>query len=486
MIQGLRYLLFCTLLLLFAPSAAQKGEVRAVWLTTLSGLDWPQTKVHTPADTLRQQRELLRLLDRLSLAGINTIFFQTRIRATVAYPSAIEPWDEAFTGTTGRSPGYDPLAFAIQECHKRNMELHAWIVAVPAGSREQVRRQASLALHRRKPDLALRTSEGYILNPGEQEAAAYLAELCAEIVSNYCVDGIHLDYIRYPEKEISFDDHSTYRRYHSEGQTLQAWHEENITRMLSLVSNRVRTLRPWVKMSCSVVGKRTDLPRYSARGWSAQGPVAQNVKLWMEQGLVDWIVPMLYFDGRDFYPFIQDWVEAAQGTQTQIVAGLATYRLSTSAWPLSTLRRQIEVSRLMGTAGQAFFRARFVADNVKGNLDLLRTLLYSSPARTPLPLRIDTLPPSPPLNPSLTDGLRWSPSTSPDVSYRVYYSWDYDAEIYSLLTTTTDTICLLPPVHSTFPFYYRITAVDKYGRESEPVPVNHPTEPRPLPLTRRP
>lgn len=103
-------------------------EYRAVWLTTLSGLDWPSRPVSVPSDTLRQQQALRQILDRLQQAGINTVIFQTRIRATVAYPSNIEPWDGAFSGTPGRGPGYDPLAFALRECHKRGMELHAWVV----------------------------------------------------------------------------------------------------------------------------------------------------------------------------------------------------------------------------------------------------------------------------------------------------------------------------------------------------------------------
>ena len=112
---------------------APRREMRAVWLTTLGGLDWPAIKVRQPSDTLRQQQELCGILDRLQQAGFNTVFLQTRIRATTLYPSRYEPWDGALTGTPGRAPGYDPLAFALRECHRRGMELHAWVVAFPLG-----------------------------------------------------------------------------------------------------------------------------------------------------------------------------------------------------------------------------------------------------------------------------------------------------------------------------------------------------------------
>ena len=101
-----------------------KREYRAVWLTTIENLDWPKTKVKSPADIDRQKGELTALLDSLKRYNINTILLQTRVRGDVIYPSAIEPFSAVLTGKAGKSPGYDPLAFAIEECHKRGMQLH--------------------------------------------------------------------------------------------------------------------------------------------------------------------------------------------------------------------------------------------------------------------------------------------------------------------------------------------------------------------------
>lgn len=99
-------------------SIPPKREVRAVWMTTIGGLDWPKTYAHTPRTIVKQKQELTALLDQLKKANINTILLQTRIRGTVIYPSAYEPWDGCVSGNPGMSPGYDPLAFAIEECHK--------------------------------------------------------------------------------------------------------------------------------------------------------------------------------------------------------------------------------------------------------------------------------------------------------------------------------------------------------------------------------
>ena len=98
-------------------------EIRAVWLTTIGGIDWPTTYANSPQTIERQKRELTDILDRLQKVRINTILLQTRIRGTVIYPSRLEPWDPCMSGHPGKSPGYDPLRFAIDECHKRGMEL---------------------------------------------------------------------------------------------------------------------------------------------------------------------------------------------------------------------------------------------------------------------------------------------------------------------------------------------------------------------------
>ena len=136
-----RKILLIYALLVLIPSRAQMGflmqspmpkhEVRGVWETTLGGLDWPATKATTAAGRKKQQEELCTLLDELKASGINTVFLQTRVRGTVIYPSSMEPWDASLTGVTGKDPGYDPLAFAIDQCHQRQMQLHACVVSIP-------------------------------------------------------------------------------------------------------------------------------------------------------------------------------------------------------------------------------------------------------------------------------------------------------------------------------------------------------------------
>ena len=104
-----------------------------MWLTTIGGLDWPRTYATNTSTIEMQKAELRQILDDYQRAGINTVLLQARVRATTIYPSQYEPWDGCVSGQPGRAPGYDPLAFAIEECHRRGMELHAWVVTIPIG-----------------------------------------------------------------------------------------------------------------------------------------------------------------------------------------------------------------------------------------------------------------------------------------------------------------------------------------------------------------
>lgn len=498
-----------------------KRELRAVWLTTINNLDWPDTKATSPQAIERQKKELTDILDRLKAANFNAVVLQTRIRGTVIYPSAIEPMDACITGSfiPPRSPNsstlqsfdssilqYDPLAFAIEECHRRGMQLHAWVVAIPGNKATQIKALGAQALSKRVPQLVIKTSEGNMLDPGVPETAEYLASICEEIVRGYDIDGLNFDYIRYPEKEIRFSDAASYRKYAQAGQSLADWRRSNTNRIVQLIHHRVKAIKPWVAISCSPVGKYADTQRYPAGGWNALHAVSQDAKLWIKEGWMDILMPMQYFRGNNYYPFALDWQESSYGRT--IASGLGVYQIDRNQqnWPLAEMERQISWCRQHGLGGQVFFRSRFVTDNTKGIYDLLQRNLYRTPALPPA-LTGDDLPvPDAPTDGKIEEHpegitLSWKPSDAQCSMFNAQYLYVlYRSSTYPVDTEDPNNIYKVIGVESrgdgspgdipsplllggaggrlSPPPYYAVTAVNRYGIESAPLELNTPFEPR--------
>lgn len=447
-------------------------EVRAVWLTTLMGLDWPKKPATTPAQAEEQKQQLCQMLDQLQQSGINTVLFQSRIRSTTAYASCLEPWDGAFTGRAGQRPLYDPLQYAVEQCHQRGMECHAWVVCFPICKVAVAKQLGSKALPSLHPELCQRCGDQWMMDPGVPATATYLSRVCQEIVQNYEVDGIHLDYIRYPEPSVPFNDDATYRRY-GNGQNKQLWRAQNINTCVQTIVEAVKNVHPWVKLSCSPVGKYSDLSRYSSRGWNARDAVSQDAQLWLRKGWMDMLFPMMYFDGDNFYPFLADWRE--NDANRLVVPGLGAYCLDAKEknWPLGTFQRQLNVARAQGLGGQAFFRTQFLLNNTKGVLRWLQTDFYARPALVPpITWQCASAPAAPKVTKSFVGNklcLSWKP-VSDDTGRMRYNVYRLDSlrgdELLAVRITDThfEKLLTLPALrHSR----YVVTAVNAFGVESD-------------------
>ncbi len=453
---------------LLAWCQAPKYEVRAVWLTTVKSLDWPKAKATSPSGIAQQKRELCDILDRLHRSNVNTILLQTRVRATTIYPSNLEPWDVCLTGKGGRAPGYDPLQFAIDECHKRGMELHAWLVAIPVGRWNDT---GCKRLRERHPSLVRKIGDEGYMNPEKPETADYIGRICHEIVERYDVDGIHLDYIRYPENwKITVG--------RQQGR-------ENITRIVRAVNRAVKPLKPWVKISCSPVGKSREMSRYMSRGWNAYDAVCQDAQGWLRDGLMDQLYPMMYFKDENFYPFAVDWAWNTYGRT--VAPGLGIWLMSRregSNWSLMDITREMNVLRSLGL-GHTYFRSRFFTDNLKGIYSYAKDRFDQYPSLTPPMTWQSTAIPSRPDGMSMNNSgnrleLRWwggaDTSGSSYIMYNVYTSLESPVDvsdvrnlIASRLTRPSLTIGQDDGKH-----FYAITAIDRYGNESAPLQSKEP------------
>ena len=474
-------LIFISLLFITIKTAAQpKHEIRATWITTLGGMDWPRNKATNANGIRRQQQELRDILDQLKEANFNTVMLQTRLRGDLIYPSAFETFPEALTGKTGRNPGYDPLAFAIEECHKRGMELHAWIVTIPVGNHRQIKLLDKYSVVRKNRKICKQYQGFWYLDPGHPGTADYLAGIVREIVSRYDVDGVHFDYIRYPENARRFPDKDTHRKY-GKGKDLKQWRRENITAIARRLHAEVKQLKPWVKVSSSPVGKFKDTNRYSSFGWNAYETVYQDAQGWLKEGIHDALFPMMYFKDNHFYPFALDWKENDHGRW--VVPGLGIYFLSPSEqdWPIDEISRQLHFTRQADLAGHAYFRNRFLLDNVKGIFDELKNDFYTTPALVPPMTWQDSIAPSAPTDPLYelqNNGevkLAWSASKDNHdlpVVYHLYASSNYPVDTNNannlLATYLKGNQITLPDGEG----YFAVTAADRYGNESAPLALN--------------
>lgn len=454
----------------YAVNPNPKYEVRAVWLTTIGGIDWPHSYAQSERSAEKQKEELRAILDRLQKANINTILLQTRIRATTIYPSQYEPWDGCLSGFPGKSPGYDALQFAIDECHKRGMEVHAWVVTIPVGKWNSY---GCRQLRKRFPRLIKRIDQDGYMDPEATQTGCYLAEMCREIVQRYDVDGIHLDYIRYPE---------TWKFRISKDQA-----RGNITRIVEKIHQAVKKEKPWVKMSCSPIGKFDDLSRYWSHGWNAYTKVAQDAQAWLKDGLMDELFPMMYFRGDQFFPFAIDWKEHSYG---KIIApGLGIYFLDPKEgkWNISDITSELYHLRNIGE-GHAFFRNKFLLDNHQGVYDFVTAHFNRYPALVPPMTWESNKRPQQPVTLCIeenegTTTLRWDNSLqyedgtaikTPSIYNNVYASKEYPVDVHdarNMILTRTTRRQLTTRTGNT-PTYYAVTTTDGFGNESRAKQLN--------------
>ncbi len=451
-------LLFLVVTNTFCPDAhagphRPKYEMRAVWLTTVYGLDWP-----TSSDEGHQKRELTQLLDRLQVAGINTVFLQVRGRGDLIYPSSVEPGNPLFA-RQGKF-GYDPLAFAINECHKRGMAVHAWLVALPLGGRWYRRSLASTAYVKVWPRKVVEYKREAYMDPANPATADHLRRIVSELLQKYALDGIHLDYIRYPENTRSFPDRQAYLKAGT-SLSLRDWRTQNITAIVRTVHDEVKRQCPAVLFSCATLGTyQRHIAGHDQKGaWTALDDVCQNPVAWAKDSLVDFIVPMHYIRGRSFLPIIEDWKSRVD---LPIVIGLGAYRMlpGEGRWPVEEVLEQVAlVQRDSTLAGVSFFRADQVANLALPLHRGLRDSLFVAPVLPrPIWCRADSTCSPPPPAPDIlalekTDkglSVTWtSPSNEePRLLYSVYcrnHGADPDTDTGdNLIAVTTECQVVIP------------------------------------------
>ena len=296
-------------LLMAAPSMFAdtyvKREVRSVWMATVWALDWPTQSGTSASVQNAQKQEMIRYLDVLKADNFNAVYFQVRSMCDAMYRSSYEPWSSYLVGTRGSDPGWDPLAFVVEECHKRGMECHAWVnpYRFTTGSNWNTPQDQEL----KNKNMLLSHESTVILNPGLPATREHIVKVCREITKNYDIDGIIFDDYFYPNGIPSTSEAGDYTLWKSSGTSMSLgdWRRDNVNQMVRDVYNMIQEEKPYVKFGISPAGAACTSPSVAAGHGVEPCPVASDWQYngifsdpvaWIKEGTIDYISPQLYWD----------------------------------------------------------------------------------------------------------------------------------------------------------------------------------------------
>ena len=378
-----------------SPVPEPRREFRGVWVATVVNIDWPSQR-GMPASS--QKAELIALLDRVAALNMNAIVFQVRPAADAMYESGLEPWSEYLSGKMGKPPEpfYDPLQFAIEEAHKRGLELHAWFNPFRArhasGKGEATRNHIS----RTRPDLVVPYGDQLWLDPGNPDAQFHTLSVIRDVVKRYDIDGVHIDdyFYPYPIKNkrgdlVDFPDSESWALAQERTRALNKddWRRDNINRFVERLYHTVKEEKPWVKVGISPFGIWRPGNPQPIRGLDAYASLYADSRLWLQNGWVDYLSPQLYWSmnsSGQSYSALYEWWDAQNIRSRYVWPGSAIYRLDTHGWREKEIVDQIRFTREQSdNSGNILFSMRILDQKTHRLADRLYKEVYDEPALIP-------------------------------------------------------------------------------------------------------
>lgn len=384
-------------------SSGVKREVRSVWMATVWALDWPSSTSSTTA----QKNEMVKYLDVLQKNNFNAVYFQVRTMSDAFYKSSYEPWSSYLTGTRGKDPGWDPLAFVVEECHKRGMECHAWVnpYRFSTGSnwstaQDQALKSAGMLLAYTKSDGKTTT----ILNPGLESVRKRIVDVCKEIISNYDVDGLVFDDYFYPEGIPVTSSAGDYDLWQKSGasMTFGDWRRNNVNQMVADVYNMVQQQKPYVRFGISPAGAACTSAAVAAKHGIDRCPVASDWQYdgifsdpvaWLEAGTIDYISPQLYWKTNHktnpFGPMTKWWSYVAKhfGRHHYASHSISFLNSSNTTSDWEEIGKQVQFSRDYTeneAPGAVFYSAAYVTGKKQSGFgEWLQVNKFQNKALTP-------------------------------------------------------------------------------------------------------
>jgi uncharacterized lipoprotein YddW (UPF0748 family) len=456
-------------------SVSHPREFRGVWVTTLFNLDWP---TQPGLRVEQQQRELIEILDHLKELNFNALMLQIRPAGDAFYESELEPWSHWLTGQQGQAPDplYDPLEFAIAECHKRSIELHAWFNPYRAEKHLQSEEPVvAVAPHMRvlHPESVYQYGSDQWMDPGARVVQNRIVEVILDVVKRYDVDGIHLDDYFYPypqyfkspdaqsEQEfqiVPFPDDQTYLAYRHAGGDLNKadWRRENVNTIIQRLSSEIRSVKQHVKFGISPFGiYRPGHPEGIQASIDTYEMTYSDPQKWLAEGWVDYLAPQLYWEidpPPQSFPVLLNWWTEQNCQARHIYPGLALYKTDTHDWPIREIQAQVEVTRSYSpqlSLGNIFFRMGFLEDAT--TIETFERDIYPRPALAPvMPWKVNQTVVAPPVIVHSEKGhLRWQAEANCEVWRWTLYERQGDEwiirQIFAAETQETD---LLPGTYA--------------------------------------
>ncbi|MCX6151777.1 MAG: family 10 glycosylhydrolase [Ignavibacteriales bacterium] len=489
--------------MLYAQSNPPKREMRGVWVASL-GIDWPSS-VGTSLSTIQAQKQSISdLFENHKKLNMNAIFFHIRPHCDAVYKSSIEPWSQYLTGTQGVAPvdpDYDPLTVAIEEAHKRGMELHAWLnpyrALLSSGNISSVSAQHVIKKH---PEWIIKCSgsEYRFLDPGNPRVRDYLITVIMDIVRRYDLDGIHFDDYFYPYSDYgTFNDDASYSKYKYGFTSKTSWRKNNVNLLLKMINDSIKAVKPYLKFGISPSGNPSvNTGIYCDPSAWLKGTYTDTLGVAHTDGpYIDYILPQLYW--VRYNNQLPNWSTTSFLNNRHLYIGHAAYRYSESSFPKDELTWEINKNRSTATInGSVYYNSSSVIGNNAGCADTLRNNFYRFPALIPTMNWKDTLPPNQPRNIRFgrlpgtgVDALQWdSPYQANDgdsafqfIIYRINSSAIYPEDINKAgnIVYMTDSKNYIPIISDAGNYYF-VTATDRNWNEGSPtiaIEIQQPNSP---------
>jgi uncharacterized lipoprotein YddW (UPF0748 family) len=377
-------------------------EFRAVWVASVGNINWPS---RAGLSTAEQKAELVAIFNKAAELRLNAVLLQVRPACDALYVSSYEPWSEYLTGRMGQGPQphYDPLAFAVEEAHKRGMELHAWFNPFRARYAKAISPVAASHISRTQPSLAKVYGKYLWLDPGEAAVREHSLKVILDVVRRYDVDGVHMDdyFYPYPEKGVDFPDAVSWSRYRASGGKLDRadWRRDNVNRFIEQLYARVKSEKAHVKVGVSPFGIwRSGVPG-SIRGFDAYDRLYADSRKWLVEGWVDYFTPQLYWSigaPEQSFTTLLNWWSAQNPKQRHLWPGISVHGPDGKRTAGEVANQVNARRREGGTDGVAFWGIKALLGNRNGIGDLLRSSVYTDVALAPASPWLDRSPPPAP------------------------------------------------------------------------------------------